>query len=447
MTKHEQVVIARSSFSSTEALCFVASLTGDIEAKVEKDIIYPYYCFDADCSVPTMVGRKKVSLICMVDAVNGIGATADNFVLKNETVPSASLLPSEINDEEAGRIADRTVTHALGKKLRTITSFDVALKRARSRAQALLDRAVERGEGHGGQYDRRPASAETEGSVVKKLILSAVIGLVLGACEKAPEDTRTAVDTILHNGKIATIDASLSIASAVAVKGETIVAVGGEELLDDFVADNTIDLGGKFVMPGFVDSHTHLRGQPQRYIDLTKTTSIEEIKDLVRQKVDELGTGEWISGYGWSEDFMAELRRPLRADLDVAAPENPVLLTRAGGHSAVANSAALRRAEVDENTPQPEGGVIEKGEDGLLNGVIRERQEIVGHLIPEATNEEVRDSLIDVLKEQLSLGITSFTHATGSIEAYPEWEYIYSLHRGCIAARLNPGVLGRVRKR
>ena len=264
---------------------------------------------------------------------------------------------------------------------------------------------------------------------MKRFILIAVIGLVLGACEKTPEDTRTEVDTILHNGKIATIDANLSIASAVAVKGETIVAVGGEELLNDFVADNTVDLGGKFVMPGFVDSHTHLRGQPQRYIDLTKTTSIEEIKGLVRQKVDELGTGEWISGYGWSEDFMAELRRPLRADLDEAAPENPVLLTRAGGHSAVANSAALRRAEVDENTPQPEGGVIEKGDDGLLNGVIRERQEIVGHLIPEATNEEVRDSLIDVLKEQLSLGITSFTHATGSIEVYPEWEYIYSLHR------------------
>lgn len=128
MTKREQVVIARSSFSSTEALCFVASLTGDIEAKVEKDIVYPYYCFDADCSVPTMVGRKKVSLICMVDAVNGVGATADSFVLKNESVPLSSLLPSEIGDEEAARIANRTVSHALGKKLRTMTSFDVALK-------------------------------------------------------------------------------------------------------------------------------------------------------------------------------------------------------------------------------------------------------------------------------------------------------------------------------
>lgn len=217
---------------------------------------------------------------------------------------------------------------------------------------------------------------------MKRTIVLLAFLLSIAACEKSPEDTRVAVDTILHNGKVITIDASLSIASFVAVSGDSIVAVGGEELLNEYVADNTIDLAGKVLMPGFIDSHTHLRGQPQRYIDLTETTSIEEIKGLVRDKVDELGTGEWISGYGWSEDFMAEKRRPLRADLDEAAPENPVLLTRAGGHSAVANSVALRRAEVDENTGQPEGGVIEMGDDGRLNGVIRERQEIVGHLIP-----------------------------------------------------------------
>ena len=175
-------------------------------------------------------------------------------------------------------------------------------------------------------------------------ILTFLAALALGACQPAPEaeDSRTPVDTILHNGKIATIDAGLSIASAVAIEGERIVAVGGEELFDRYVAGQTVDLGGRFAMPGFIDSHTHLRGQPQRYIDLTKTTSIEEIKGLVRDKVTELGVGEWITGYGWSEDFMAEQRRPLRDDLDEAAPDNPVILTRAGGHSAVSNSMALR---------------------------------------------------------------------------------------------------------
>ena len=267
---------------------------------------------------------------------------------------------------------------------------------------------------------------------MKKLLAICISGLLLGGCDQAQEDLRTRVDTILHNGKVITIDAGHSIASVVAVTGDSIVAVGGAELLDEYMAENTVDLGGKVLMPGFIDSHTHISGDPQRHVDLTETTSIEEIKGLVRDKATELGEGEWITGYGWSEDFMAELRRPLRADLDEAAPANPVLLTRAGGHSAVANSLALRQAEVTSSTPQPENGVIEKDENGELNGVIRERQDIVSRLVPEATNEEVRDSLIAELQRQLSLGITSLTHATGSIDDYPEWEYVYSLHRGSL---------------
>ncbi|MDP6993203.1 MAG: amidohydrolase [Woeseiaceae bacterium] len=266
--------------------------------------------------------------------------------------------------------------------------------------------------------------------MMKKTTLVLFASALMAACNGPSGNAGIEVDTILHNGKIATIDAGLSIQSALAIKGDKIVAVGGEQLLTEFFSNNTIDLDGKFVMPGFIDSHTHLRGQPQRYIDLTETSSIEEIKGLVRDKVNEIGTGEWITGYGWSEDFMAEKRRPLRADLDEAAPDNPVILTRAGGHSAVVNSVALRRAEVDENTPQPEGGVIEVGDDGRLNGVIRERQEIVGQLVPEATYEEVRGDLVGVLKDQLTLGITSFTHANGSIEAFPEWETIYRQNRG-----------------
>jgi predicted amidohydrolase YtcJ len=259
-----------------------------------------------------------------------------------------------------------------------------------------------------------------------------IISLCLSACGKPAVDERTEVDLILHNGKVITMNDELPIASVVAISGTEIVAVGGDEILDSYKASDMIGLGGKVLMPGFVDSHTHLRGQPQRHIDLTKTRSIEELKGQVRDKVAEIGTGEWITGYGWSEDVMAELRRPFRSDLDEAAPENPVLLTRAGGHSAVANSMALRLAEVTVTTPQPESGVIERGEDGELNGVIRERQDIVSRLIPEATDEDVRDSLIATLKEQLSLGITSFTHATGSIESWPEWEYIYNLHRSSL---------------
>jgi predicted amidohydrolase YtcJ len=262
--------------------------------------------------------------------------------------------------------------------------------------------------------------------------IAALIAVVtlLCSCSDASRDARVPADTLFLNAKVISMDANASIASVVVISGDRIVAVGDDELLQSYAAENTVDLAGKVLMPGFVDSHTHIRGRPQRYIDLTKTRSIEQLKRQVRDKSAELGRGEWITGYGWSEDFMAELRRPLRQDLDEAAPGNPVLLTRAGGHSAVANSLALRQAEVTVTTAQPEGGVIEVGEDGELNGVIRERQDIVGRLIPEATFEEVRDNLVAELKRQLSLGITSLTHANASIEEYPEWELIYSVHRG-----------------
>ena len=268
--------------------------------------------------------------------------------------------------------------------------------------------------------------------MMARIITSLFLGLFLCGCGDSRQAAPIAVDTIFYNGKIVTLDQQLSIASTVVVNNGRIVAVGDDHVADRYDAATAIDLGGKLLMPGFIDSHTHIGGQPQRYIDLTKTRSIEELRGQVSDKAAELGPGEWITGYGWSEDVMTELRRPLRKDLDDAAPDNPVLLTRAGGHSGVANSMALELAGVNLETPQPESGVIERGADGELNGVIRERQDIVNKLIPVATDEEVRGSLIGILKEQLSFGITSLVHATGSVESYPEWEYVYGLHRGSL---------------
>lgn len=252
----------------------------------------------------------------------------------------------------------------------------------------------------------------------------------LTACDEPEQRTKLQADTILHNGKVVTLNAESTIASAVAIQGDRVVAVGGELLLELYEADETLDLQGKTLLPGFIDSHTHIDGRPERFINLAKTTSIPQLMQQLIDKAAELGPGEWITGYGWSEDQMEERRRPHRSDLDAAAPDNPVMLTRAGGHSAVANSLALDMAGVDRSTPDPDGGIIEKDENGELNGVIRERQEIVGKLIPEATDEEVRDSLIAKLREQFSFGIISVVQAMDSIEHYAEWERIYNAHRG-----------------
>ena len=233
------------------------------------------------------------------------------------------------------------------------------------------------------------------------------------------------VDLILTNGKIITVDDEFSILNTVVVDDGRIIETGGAELALEYQSDETVDLQGKVLMPGFNDSHTHIRGRPQRYIELGDVSSISEIQDLIRTKITEIGEGEWVTGYGWSEDELEEGRRPLRADLDAAAPNNPVILTRAGGHSAVVNSSALNRADVTLATPQPEGGVIERGQDGQLNGVIRERQELVGRLVPDSTYEELIASLETNLNDLLRLGITSITDASKPPGQFAMWEELY----------------------
>ena len=253
--------------------------------------------------------------------------------------------------------------------------------------------------------------------------------LTLSGCERdsstATPDNSGQFDLILTNGKILTVDDDFTIHDTLVVHEGRVLETGAASLVSKYPAREVIDLQGKTVMPGFNDSHTHIRGRPQRYIELGEVSSIAEIQDLIRSKISEIGEGEWITGYGWSEDELDDGRRPLRDDLDLAAPNNPVILTRAGGHSAVTNSLALDLAGVTLETPQPEGGVIERDDNGELNGIIRERQEIVGRLVPESTYAEIIASLEINLNDLLRLGITSITDASKPPNQFAMWEELY----------------------
>ena len=256
-----------------------------------------------------------------------------------------------------------------------------------------------------------------------KTLILAVTFMTVAGCA-APESA----DLLLHNGKIVTVDDAFSIQEAVVVRDGRIVAVGGNDLLSRYEATRVIDLEGKMVMPGFNDTHIHISGSPIREIDLTETTSIAQLQQQVRDKAEQLGEGEWITGYGWAEDVFAELRMPTRADLDAAAPRNPVTLTRAGGHSAVVNSLAFELAGITNNSPNPERGILEKNDAGELNGIIRERQDVVGNLVPRATREETRPSFVQNLRDLLELGITSLAQAGVSTRGFEEWETVYAEH-------------------
>lgn len=251
-----------------------------------------------------------------------------------------------------------------------------------------------------------------------------LLPFMLGAVAFAQQQP---VDLILHNGKIFTADANMTIAQAVAVRGEKIVAVGASaELLKQYKAARVIDLEGKFVQPGFDDIHIHMRGDPPYYVDLAEVKSIQEIRIKVAAKAKTLPKGAWITGYGWSEDQVEEKRKPNRRDLDQAAPANPVAITRAGGHSSVGNSMALKIAGVDKSTPDPEQGVIEHDDNGEPTGVVRERNDVFLKFAPREKPADLSPSLTLKLKGLLAKGITSIIEANTSLDGYAEWQKIYA---------------------
>ena len=253
--------------------------------------------------------------------------------------------------------------------------------------------------------------------------------LAVGLLALAPEPTIVAqerADLILHNGKIFAADNLMSIHQAIVVRDGRIVAVGGESLARQYLADRLIDLRGRLVTPGFNDTHIHIGGTPRRQVNLAGSRSMAELLARITQKAAELGSGEWVAGRAWSEDELAEQRRPLRADLDSAELNNPVVITRAGGHSSVVNTRALALAGITSTTVPPDGGIIELDAQGEPNGVLRETaQTLVRRLVPDSTAEELRNSFVQNLRNLLELGITSIIFAGARGDGYAEWEEVY----------------------
>ena len=225
-------------------------------------------------------------------------------------------------------------------------------------------------------------------------------------------------DLLLTNGKVITVDSKFSIATTVAVRDGHIVEVGGDEVAAKFETARKLDVGGRAVLPGFNDTHIHVNAMPHRAIDLESARSIVQIQDRLRAKAKQLGPGQWITGYGWDEALLAEHRNPSRADLDAAAPDNPVVLVRAGAHSSVGNSAALRIAKITRATADPARGLIEHDAKGEPNGIVRERNDLFEAHVPPDSWDSLRDSYISAFKSLFALGITS-VHTMGTLDDEP----------------------------
>lgn len=183
-----------------------------------------------------------------------------------------------------------------------------------------------------------------------------------------------AADVILFGGRVVTVDRDFSIAEAVAMRDGRILSVGATSHVRALAGPRTevVDLRGRMVLPGFIDSHCHPT-QVGRYhlkLDLFDCHSIADITSRIGQQVAKVPPGTWVeAAMGWREDWLIERRLPTRAELDRVAPEHPVYLPHLG-YTVVLNSVALRAAGITRDTSDPEGGAIGRDASGEPNGLL-----------------------------------------------------------------------------
>jgi len=226
------------------------------------------------------------------------------------------------------------------------------------------------------------------------------------------------VDLVLANGNIYTVHDKQPKAEAIAVKGDRIVFVGSNEDAKKFHAAKVIDLRGRTLVPGLTDSHCHIFGIGEREmrLNLEGTNTLGDFLNKVKARVAQTSTGKWITGRGWIETFWKPSKFPTRQDLDKIAPDNPVFFTRADGHASVANSAALRIAKIDRNTPDPFGGQILKS-SGEPNGMLLDNaQELVSRNIPKPTEAEREEALLRGINREIGLGWCEIQNAGSDSE-------------------------------
>jgi hypothetical protein len=222
--------------------------------------------------------------------------------------------------------------------------------------------------------------------------------------------------TYYTHGRIYTNDPAAPWAEAMAVTEGKISCIGklAHVLLDCGGSQEgaaTVHLHGQFVMPGFNDAHVHLGGAAadELAVPLTGVPSVEEMQKRVADAVAHHKPGEWITGGGWDHTRWSEKRFPNRQQLDAVSPKNPVILTHISGHVAVANSLALKSAEIDKDTPNPPGGEIEHDSLGEPTGMLKEgaAMSLVKVRIPDPSPEERRRGIEIVLANVARNGVTS----------------------------------------
>lgn len=228
-------------------------------------------------------------------------------------------------------------------------------------------------------------------------------------------ETSRPADTILRNGRIATVCPDLGICEAVSLRDGRFLTVGTDAAVTADAGPGTciINLDGRLVVPGLIDSHLHMHwcAMSADHVQLLSARSIADVQRAVREAAAGKPAGEWIlSSACWHESLLAEGRMPTRGELDEAAPDHPVFLPR-GGHIAAVNSAALARAGIDAETPNPQGGLVVRDADGRPTGLLLDAASmLVRRVLPPPPAMERQVELVHAMMASLhGLGIVGVT--------------------------------------
>jgi len=264
-----------------------------------------------------------------------------------------------------------------------------------------------------------------------KRSLALVWGLTLAGCTQRPEPA----DLVILGGKIVTLDPARPEATALAARGGSIVSVGSDQQVQSFVGPRTevLRLEGKLAVPGFIESHGHLRnlGILRMNVDLKTTRSWDEVVQRVRDAAARAKPGDWIFGRGWHQEKWEQAPArtvegyPTPESLNQAAPANPVLLRHASGHAVIANLAALRAAGIDDRTKNPPGGRIVRDGAGHATGALietaadlvnSEMDDALARRSPQEIDAETTRAVEIAQEECLSKGITTFEDAGSTFD-------------------------------
>ncbi len=257
---------------------------------------------------------------------------------------------------------------------------------------------------------------------MKTLLFIISVVFIMSGC--APDDT---ADLVLLNGRIITMDEHLPEARAVAVKGDTIIAVGSNEEIYGYIGRRTraIDLGGQPAIPGFIEGHGHFLGigNAMMQLNLMDMRSWNVIITMVADAVQKADPGELIRGRGWHQEKWDEIPEPnvqglpVHHSLSEISPDNPVILTHASGHMTFANAKAMEMAGITKETPDPRGGEIVRDTGGNPTGAFRQTAQGLLSSVLELWDPDINEQIDLATREVISKGITSFQDAGSSFDA------------------------------